>query len=171
MFILQDKVNEAKAQFEKAAGLNVNNAAVNNNLGVCARKAGNIDGAIEYYESAEGSSNEVSENLGLCYVKKGDYVKANEYYSSTSSFNASLAKLLGGDTDGSAKMLGEIADKDEAYSSYLKAIIEARNNNQDAMVKNLKAAIAKDAAYKAKAKDDIEFIKFRDNSEFQAATN
>jgi tetratricopeptide (TPR) repeat protein len=171
VYILQNKLNEAKAEFEKAAGMNVNNAAVNNNLGVVARRNGNIEGALEYYESAEGTAPEVSENLGLVYVKKGDYDKANQYYGSTQSFNASLAKLLGGDIDGSAKMLSEITDKDEAYSNYLKAIIEARNNNQDAMIKNLKAAVAKDGSYKAKAKEDIEFVKFWDNSEFQAATN
>ena len=171
VYIMQNKLNEAKAEFEKAAGMNVNNASVNNNLGVVARQSGNIEGALEYYESAEGTAPEVSENLGLIYVKKGDYEKANQYYQSTKSFNASLAKLLGGDLDASAKMLGEISDKDEAYSQYLKAIIEARNNNQDAMIKNLKAAVAKDGSYKAKAKEDIEFKKFWDNSEFQAATN
>ncbi|HAW52225.1 MAG TPA: hypothetical protein DCX54_07860 [Flavobacteriales bacterium] len=171
VYILQGKLNEAKAEFEKAASMNVNNAAVNNNLGVVARQSGNIEGAIEYYESAEGTAPEVGENLGLVYVKKGDYEKANQYYGSTKSFNASLAKLLGGDIDASAKMLGEISDKDEAYSNYLKAIIEARNNNQDAMLKSLKAAIAKEGSYKAKAKEDIEFVKFWDNSEFQAATN
>lgn len=171
IYIMQNKLNEAKAEFEKAAGMNVNNASINNNLGVVARRNGNIEGALEYYESAEGTAPEVSENLGLIWVKKGDYDKANQYYQSSKSFNASLAKLLGGDIDASAKMLGDIADKDEAYAQYLKAIIEARNNNQDAMVKNLKAAIAKDGMYKAKAKEDIEFKKFWDNSEFQAATN
>lgn len=167
----QNNMNEAKANFEKASGLNVNNAAVNNNLGATARRSGNIEKALEYYKSAEGSSNEVSENLGLIYVKKGDYVKATQYYKSTKSFNAALARLLNADADGAAKMLNEIPDASEAYASYLKAIIEARNNNQDAMLKHLKAATAKDGAYKAKARDDIEFVKFRDNSEFQAATN
>lgn len=168
---LQNDLGGAKSNFDKAAGLNVNNAAVNNNLGCVARRNGNIEGALEYFESAEGSSPEVSENLGLIWVKKGDYEKANQYYGSTKSFNAALAKLLNDDIDGSAKMLNDIPDASEAYTSYLKAIIEARNNNQDAMMKNLKAAIAADGSYKAKAKDDIEFVKFRDNSEFQAATN
>lgn len=169
--VLQNNLNEAKTNFEKAAGLNVNNASVNNNLGVVARKNGNIEKALEYYQSAEGTSPEVSENMGMIYVKKGDYEKANQYYQSSTSFNASLAKLLSGNIDGSAKMLNSIPDANEAYASYLKAIIEARNNNQDMMLKNLKDAISKDGKYKAKAKDDVEFIKFRDNSEFQAATN
>jgi len=169
--VLQNNLNDAKSNFDKAAGLNVNNAAVNNNLGVVARRNGNIEKALEYYESAEGTAPEVSENLGLIYVKKGDYEKAGQYYGSTTSFNAALTKLLNDDVDGSGKMLNGIPDADEAYASYLKAIIEARNNNQDAMIKHLKAAISKDGSYKAKAKDDIEFVKFRDNSEFQAATN
>lgn len=168
---LQGNMNEAKSNFEKAAGMNVNNAAVNNNLGVVARRNGNVEQALEYLESAEGTSPEVSENLGLIWVKKGDYEKANNYYKSSKTFNAALAKLLYDDIDGSAKMLGEIPDKDEADASYLKAVIEARNNNQDAMIKNLKNAVSKDSKYKAKAKEDIEFMKYWENSEFQAATN
>lgn len=171
IYVMQNKMNEAKAQFDKAAGLNVNNAVVNNNLGVCARKAGNIEKALEYYESAEGKANEVSENIGLIYVKKGDYEKANQYYKSSSSFNAALAKLLADDVDASARMLNEIEAKDAAYTRYLKAIIEARNNNKDAMLKNLKAAVDMEGMYKKKAKEDIEFIKYRDDSEFQAAVN
>ncbi len=171
VLFMQNDMNGAKSQFEKAAGLNVNNAAVNNNLGVVERRNGNVEKALEYLESAEGNFPEVSENLGLIWIKKGDYEKAAQYYGSTESFNAALAKLLNGDADGSAKMLNGIDDKDEAYSHYLMAIIEARNNNQDGMMKHLKMSIDKDGMYKGKAKDDVEFIKFRDNSEFQAATN
>ncbi|MCE3281166.1 MAG: hypothetical protein K0S44_3357, partial [Bacteroidetes bacterium] len=39
------------------------------------------------------------------------------------------------------------------------------------MGNNLKAATQKDASFKQMAKDDAEFIKFRDNADFKAAVN
>jgi len=39
------------------------------------------------------------------------------------------------------------------------------------MINNLKTATSKDAALKAKAKTDAEFIKSRANADFQAAVN
>ncbi len=171
IYVMQNKVNEAKAEFDKAATLNVNSAVINNNLGVIERINGNLDKAIEYFESAEGAGNEVSQNLGMIYVKKGDYDKSNQYYQSTKSFNAALSKLLSGDPDGAAAMINEIEDKDAAHASYLKAIVNARNKNKDSMISNLKAATGKDASYKAKAKDDIEFRDYENDAEFQAAVN
>ena len=171
IFVMQNKLNEAKAEFEKASKLNINNAAVNNNLGVIERLNGNVDKALEYYKSAEGTAPEVSENLGLVHIIKGKYDEAASYYNSTKTFNASLAKLLNGQIDDAAKILNETEDKDAAHSAYLRAIIEARNNNNDSMISNLKAAVAGDASMKAKAKDDVEFIKFWNNSDFQAVVN
>jgi Flp pilus assembly protein TadD len=171
IYVMQNKLNEAKAEFEKAAKLNINNAAVNNNLGVIARLNGDVDKALDYYKSAEGSSPEVSQNLGLVHIIKGKYDEASSYYNTTKTFNASLAKLLNGQNDEAASILNETPDKDAAHTYYLKAIIEARASNNDAMISNLKSAIGKDAALKAKAKDDVEFIKFWNNSDFQAAVN
>ena len=171
VYVMQNKLNDAKAEFEKAAKLNINNAAVNNNLGVIARLNGDIDKALEYFNSAEGSSPEVSQNLGLVHIIKGKYAEASSYYNSTKTFNAALAKLLNGQIDDAAGILNETPDADAAHTAYLKAIIEARNNNNDAMISNLKAAASKDPKYKAKAKEDVEFIKFWNNSDFQGAVN
>ena len=171
IYVKQNKLNEAKAEFDKAAKLNINNAAINNNLGVIERLNGNVDKALEYYKSAEGSSPEVSQNLGLVHIIKGKYDEASSYYNSTKSFNASLAKLLNGQLDEAGKVLKEVADENGGYTVYLKAIIEARNNNNDSMISNLKVAVASDASLKAKAKDDVEFIKFWNNSDFQAVVN
>ena len=68
-------------------------------------------------------------------------------------------------------MIDGSADKDEALSYYLKAIAGARNGDKDMLVNNLKTATSKDASLKAKAQGDAEFIKFREDAEFQAAVN
>lgn len=171
IYITQNKVADAKAQFEKAAGLSANNAMVNNNLGVCERLNGNNDAAMAFYDKAAGAgTTEVNENKGIIYIMKGDYASAKSSYSGVNSFNAALANLLSGNNSIGGIIDGS-TDKDEALSYYLKAIAGARANDNSMVANNLKSAFAKDAGLKAKAKTDAEFIKFRDNAEFQAAVN
>lgn len=169
LYVGQNKVEDAKAQFEKAKSLE-DNAIVNNNLGVCARLSGDLDAAMGYYDNASGAGSEVNENKGIVNIIKGDYAAAVSNYSGVNSFNAALANVLNGNTTVDA-MLDNSADKDEAMAAYLKAIAAARAANKDGVVNNLKAAIAKDASLKAKAQGDAEFIKFREDAEFQAAVN
>ena len=171
IYIAQNKVADAKAQFEKAAGLSANNAVVNNNLGICERLNGNNDAAMAFYDKAAGAgTTEVSENKGIIYILKGDYASAKSSYSGVNSFNAALANLLSGNNSIGGIIDGS-TDKDEALSYYLKAIAGARSNDKNMLVNNLKSATGKDAGLKAKAKTDAEFIKFREDAEFQAAVN
>lgn len=171
IYITQNKIADAKAQFEKAAGLSANNAVVNNNLGVCERLNGNNDAAMAFYDKAAGAgTTEVNENKGIIYIMKGDYAAAKSSYSGVNSFNAALANLLSGNNSIGGIIDGS-TDKDEALAYYLKAIAGARANDKNMLVNNLKSATGKDAALKAKAKTDAEFIKFKDDAEFQAAVN
>lgn len=171
VYVMQNKINDAKAQFEKANTLKPNNPIVKNNLGVCERKSGNLKKAMEYYDAAAGAGPEVNYNKGIIYIIWGDYSSAVSSFSGSSSFNAALAQLLNGNPDGAVKTIDNSPDKDSAMGYYLKAIAAARMNNADMLVSNLKNAVSKDPSLKAKAKDDAEFIKFRNNSEFQAAVN
>ncbi|MCB9361146.1 MAG: hypothetical protein H6587_05150 [Flavobacteriales bacterium] len=170
LYVGQNKIADAKAEFDKAAGLAATNAVVNNNLGVCARLNGDLDGAMAYYEKASGAGKEVGPNKGIINIIKGDYASAVSNYSGDKSFNAALANLLNGNNAVAAIIDGS-ADKDEAAAYYLKAIAGARGGDKDMLVNNLKSAISKDAGLKAKAKTDAEFIKFREDAEFQAAVN
>lgn len=171
IYITQNKVADAKAQFEKAAGLSANNAMVNNNLGVCERLNGNNDAAMAFYDKAAGAgTTEVNENKGIIYIMKGDYASAKSSYAGVNSFNAALANLLSGNNSIGSIIDGS-TDKDEALAYYLKAIAGARANDKNMLVNNLKSATGKDAGLKAKAKTDAEFIKFKDDAEFQAAVN
>lgn len=170
LYVGQNKLSEAKAEFDKAAGLASGNAIVNNNLGVIERLNGNLDAAMEYYNKATGAGKEVSENMGIVNIIKGDYASAVSNYSGVNSFNAALANLLNGNNS-IASILDASADKDDAQSYYLKAIAGARSGDNEMMINNLKTAISKDANLKEYAKLDAEFIKFRDNADFQAAVN
>lgn len=171
LYVLQNKLADAKTEFEAANGLSADNPVVNNNLGVIERLNGNVNGAIDYYKKASGAGSEVAENLGLCYIIKGDYASATSSFSSTNTFNAALASVLNGDNSSAISKIDASDAKDEAISYYLKAVIGARNGDNDMLINNLKTAVSKDADLKAKAKEDAEFLKFKDNADFQAAVN
>ena len=170
IYVAQNKLADAKAEFDKANGLSANNPIIQNNLGVIARLNGDLVGAMEMYKNASGAGKEVAQNKGIINIIQGDYASAASNYSGVNSFNSALAKLLNGDNSVGTVIDGS-DDKDEALSYYLKAVAGARAGDNDMLINNLKLATSKDAALKAKAKTDAEFIKSRDNADFQAAVN
>jgi len=170
IYVSQNKLADAKAEFTKANGLSANNPIIQNNLGVIERLNGNLDAAMALYNNASGAGKEVAQNKGIINIIKGDYASATSNYSGVNSFNSALAKVLNGDNNIGGVIDGS-DDKEEAMSSYLKAVAAARAGDNDAMIKHLNAATTKDAALKAKGKTDAEFIKFRENADFQSAVN
>ncbi|MCW3077425.1 MAG: hypothetical protein JWO32_2034, partial [Bacteroidetes bacterium] len=85
--------------------------------------------------------------------------------------NKALAQLLAGTPASVKETIDASNEKDMAYSFYLKAVAAARSGNNAEVISNLKTAIEKDAALKAWAKDDAEFIKLRGDSGFTAIVN
>lgn len=170
IYAKQGKLQDAKTQFEKAAKLNSTEKGINNNLGAVAMLMGDRKKALEYYKKG-GGSQENNHNMGNLYVMEGKYNEAVSAYGTENSFNAALAKLLAGNPEKTPGIIDASSEKDEALSSYLKAVAAARTNSNQAVIDNLKAAIAKDGSLKAKAKTDLEFYKMRDNSDFKAIVN
>ncbi|CAN5331368.1 tetratricopeptide repeat protein [soil metagenome] len=171
VYLMQNKLNDAEAQFKKADGLSANNAVIKNNLGIVARWKGDRKAAMEFYKQAGSAGPEVSYNMGIIEIQNGNYPAAVSDFGSENSFNAALAKLLNGNTEGAMSTIDNSTDKDAALSFYLKAVAGARQSKADVLIANLKVAIQKDASFKQMAKDDAEFIKFRDNADFKALTN
>lgn len=167
IYMLQSKTKEAKESFEKAANAAPSQAIVNNNMGVIARLNGDVNAASEYYKNAKGAGSEVNYNMGIVQIIKGDYSAAQSSFGSEKSFNAALAQLLNGNTDGALKTIEASPEKDIAESYYLKAIIGARNSNKELMTKNLQSAMKMNAKFRTKAQNDAEFIKFREDSDFK----
>lgn len=171
VYLMQNKVNDAKAAFEKADQTSPNNPIIKNNLGVVSRWLGDRAKAMEYYTAAAGAGNEVNYNIGVLNIMSGDYANAVTNFGGENTFNSALAKLLNGTPDATLTTLDASKENDEALSYYLKAIVGARTNKADLLVNNLKIAIGKDASLKAKAKDDREFLKYFANPEFTALVN
>ena len=93
--------------------------------------------------------------------------KAQASFSKVPSNNAALQQILNEDYNAARNTLAAVANPN-GTTAYLQAVIAARTNDKDGVYSNLKVAIEKDAALKAKAAKDIEFAKFIDDAEFAA---
>ena len=158
---------EAGRCFAKALEINPNDPDVNFNAGLCALMADDVVKAEEYLAKAAGTRANLDAALGLLYTKKGDYAAAKKAYGSNATNNAAVQQILNEEYDAAAKTLNAVKQPN-ATTAYLKAIVGARTNDKAAVYENLKAAVAKDAALKERAKDDIEFAKFAEDADFQA---
>ena len=169
IYLMQNKMADAETAFNKASAASPNNPVVENNLGIIAIKKGDRKGAAMHYAAAMSAGPEASYNMGAINIMNGKYSDAVSNYGSENTFNAALAKLLNGNNDGAMSTLEASKDNASAMGYYLKAIISARKNDASATVNNLKSAFAKDASLKAKAAEDREFLKFKDNADYKAA--
>jgi len=167
IYMLQNKMDDASSQFEKAAELG-SDAIVKNNLGVIARLNGNIAKAEELFNEGLSAGPEAKYNLGLVQIKKAEYAAAIDNMGSYETFNMGLAKYLNGDTDGAVAAIDASSESASAIGHYLKAVVGARTGNKETLVSNLKEAIAKDSECKSKAAQDREFTKYFEDADFKA---
>jgi outer membrane protein OmpA-like peptidoglycan-associated protein/Flp pilus assembly protein TadD len=162
---MQNKMSEAKSNFEKANSVK-DNPISKNNLAAIAGASGDRAKAKQLLGQAKGAGQEVSYNWGILNIQDGKYADAVSNFGSEASFNKALAQLLNGSNAEAVKTINASADKESAQGYYLKAIADARDNKIDGVVSNLKSAFAKDGSLKAKALNDREFLKFAENAAF-----
>ncbi len=168
MMFMNGDVDGAMTQFNKADQLSASNPVVKNNIGACYSRKGDRKNAASSYAAASGAGSEVNENMGILAIRDGNYSSAVSNYSNVNSYNAALAKLLAGDKEGAMSTLDASPDKDSAKGYYLKAIISARKGDASGVLSSLTNSIQKDASMKAMAAEDREFIKWFNDSSFQA---
>lgn len=164
--IKMGNIDDATKYLDKANELKPNNGLVSNNLGVIAAWKKDYKAAENYYKDAQNQGVDVAYNMGVIKMIKGDYTGGQQAFSSKKcDYNLALAQLENGNAAEATKTL-DCADKSgEVY--YLYAIIGARTNNASMVYDNLKKAIESVPAYKEEAKKDLEFINFKEKSEFQ----
>jgi len=169
VYFMQNKLDEAKAEFEKANGVK-DNSISKNNLAAIAGVNGDREGAKKLLDQAKGAGSEVNYNLGILNIQDGLYNDAVSNFGAENTFNKALAQLLSATAAGAdIKTLDGSADKESAQGFYLKAIISARQDNLDATISNLKNSFSKDESFKAKALKDREFLKYAENPNFSGA--
>ena len=153
------KVGEAKSAIEKAATLS-NDPIISNNLGVLALMNGDVAKAKSYLSAL--SIPQARKSMGLVNLAEGNYAEAAR---ALDGYNLAVAEVLNGNL---AKAKSVLSGDNSAQADYLKAIIAMREGNSSSAIANLKSAISKNSAYKAKAAKDVEFAKLFGTTEFLA---
>lgn len=159
VYYMKNQLSDAKAQFEKANGIQENPYSLNN-LGIIARIEGDRVKARELLDRAGEAGSDVNKNIAILDILDGKYAEAVGKFGGDASFNKALAQLLNGDAAAAKSTLNSSDAKDTAMGHYLAAVIAARQDNETEAVSSLKSAFAKDASLKAKAAKDAEFLKF-----------
>ena len=163
------KYNDAKNYLQQALKANSNAAEPNVNLGLISLINNDLTSAQKYLAKGAGSQ-ALGEALGNMYLKQGNYAQAVKSFGNATSNSAALAQILTKDYMKAAETLAAVQKKD-AMTSYLKAIVAARTNNNNIAVDNLRDAIAKDASLAAYAAKDLEFLKLQNDATFKVLTN
>ncbi len=166
VYVLKGDVDNAEGAFAEAEEIQENDV-LKNNLGVIALHQGNIEEAKEYFTSATGAGENVNYNLGIVAIMEGNYEAAVNYFGNTCEFNTALAQVLNNQLQDALSTLNCI-ENDDAMNFYLKAVIGARNENEDMVFSNLRTAVGKDSDLKDLAETDLEFRKYFDNETFQS---
>jgi tetratricopeptide (TPR) repeat protein len=167
VYYQQGKMNEAKAQFEKANAIK-DNPISKNNLAAIAGAMGDRAKAAQLLGQADGGGADmkiVNYNKGIIAIQNGKYAEAAAHFnfSSEPTFNKALAQLLDKNPDGAIKTIDASPDKESGQGYYLKAVANARQDKMDGTINNLKSAIAKEGKWKEKAAKDREFFKYEGN--------
>ena len=159
---------KAEELFVRANSVRNNNES-NINLGLIALTKGDRAQAEQLIGSASGVP-ELGEALGVLYLLQGDYAKSVSSFGASKTNNAALAQILSRDYSKASQTLSTVTRPD-ATTDYLKAVVAARTNDTNAVIENLRAAIAKKPALKREAALDLEFAKYATNAAFTSLIN
>ena len=167
--LAQNKVEEAAPYIVKANSQSANNPIVLNNYGVRFAKDNDIATAKSNYDKAQMVGADVTYNKSIINLIEGKYQDATKNIGTDNcSCNTVLVHLANNDLTKASQVLS--CCKDESKALYLKAVIAARTNDRNAVIDNLDKAFKKDSSLIAKAAGDVEFLKYRSDSDFRAIT-
>ena len=168
-FYREGDLNKATQAFNRALQVKSLAPEANVNLALLALNENKTDLAQELLGTASGAKN-LEQAMGLLYLKSGQYAQAVESFGDVKTNNAALAQLLTNNYNKASETLKAI-DNPNATTAYLKALIAARTNNFAEVTSNLRTAFSLDNAMRMQAATDLEFAKYRSNSEFMSLMN
>ena len=153
--------DEAKAKELLAQAITKSNnaAEANATLGLIALKNGNVAEAENLIAKA-ADADALNEALGNLSIAKGNYAQAEEYFKDSYNNSAALAQLLNKNYAAAKATLNNIKNPN-GLTSYLHAIVSARQGNKYAANSYLKEALQKDPSLKAYAENDLEFANMK----------
>ena len=148
----------AATYLQKAKSINPQSAEVATNEALLALAEGKVADAEALIARGTGASS-YSEVLGNLNLAKGNYAAAAANLAGVNTNSAALAQILNKDYAAAAKTLANIPNAD-AYTSYLQAILGARQGDSAAVVTGLRNAIQQNPALAQRASRDLEFAKY-----------
>lgn len=166
----QKDLTDAVSYLNKAAAISPSNGIILNNLAIADFLNGNLtDAKAKFEQSQTATVNPVNQDysLGMFSILNGDYTKAAQMMNNKScDYNTALVQLLNKDYSSAKTTLNCIQNPD-AKTYYLKAVLAARTKVESEVYSNLESAIKVDASYKATAKKDAEFKRYRHSDTFK----
>ncbi len=166
--IRDNQLAEASSQLNKAKSIDGNQAIVYNNLGVIDLSNKDFVKAKENFTKAKNiGCDEAGYNLGIMNIRDGEYDKAVANFGRKPTFNKALAQVLAKNVSDASSTINQVNSQD-AYVDYLKAIISAKNNNEDGVMKSLREACKKNPSLKSYAALDVEFIRYFGQPNFKS---
>ena len=142
----------------KAKSINAASPEVATNEALIALSQGNVDQAESLLAKGMGADS-YTEVLGNLNLAKGNIAAAASNLAGVKTNTAALAQILNKDYASATTTLANIANPD-AYTSYLKAILAARQGDSAGVASNLKAVAAQNPELAARAAKDLEFAKY-----------
>ena len=124
------------------------------NLALISLKNGSLQDAENNLANAI-DANGFGEVLGNMNIAKGNYAQAEDNFTNSNSNSAALAQILNKDYAAAKATLDNIKNPD-GMTSYLHAILSARQGNKYAADSYLKEAIQKDKSLASYAANDLE---------------
>ena len=142
----------------QAKSIDSDNSAVATNEALMALVQGNVAAAEAALARGAGADT-YNEMLGNLNLAKGNFAAAASNLAGVNTNTALLAQILNKDYASAATTLSRIQNAD-AYTSYLSAILAARQGNASGVVSGLQSAIQQEPALAQRAARDLEFEQF-----------
>lgn len=165
LYLAQGNYEQAANYFAKAQKIQPN-AASNMNEALIALDRGNLAEAQRLMGSAVEVP-EAGQGIGLLQMHEGKYADAIRSFGNTPSNTLAIAQIMQGQYADATRTLAAVAQPN-GETAYLKAVVAARTNDLQALVSNLRSAIAQDRSYALRAQRDLEFAAFSQTPEFVA---
>ena len=165
LYLAQGNYEQAASYFAKAQKIQPN-AASNMNEALLALDRGDLAEAQRLMGSAVEVP-EAGQGIGLLQMHEGKYADAIRSFGNTPSNALAIAQIMQGQYADATRTLAAVAQPN-GETAYLKAVVAARTNDLQALVSNLRSAIAQDRSYALRAQRDLEFAAFSQTPEFVA---
>ncbi|WP_025884220.1 tetratricopeptide repeat protein [Porphyromonas uenonis] len=165
LYLAQGNYEQAANYFAKAQKIQPN-AASNMNEALLALDRGDLAEAQRLMGSAVEAP-EAGQGIGFLQMHEGKYADAIRSFGNTPSNALAIAQIMQGQYADATRTLAAVAQPN-GETAYLKAVVAARTNDLQALVSNLRSAIAQDRSYALRAQRDLEFAAFSQTPEFVA---